>query len=435
MPALRLRRWLLSLLLWTLPLVGQAQFIFTTNNLRLTITGYTGPGGAVVIPGVHNGLLVTRIGDSAFASQSSLTNVTIPNSVTSIGSYAFAQCRSLTNVMIGNSVTNIGDHAFDSCTRLATVTIPDSVTNIGRYAFADCSTLVTVTIGTGVTSIGESAFYFCDWLVSVTIPSSVTSIGDDAFAFCNLWAIYVDALNPAYSSVNGSLLDKGKTLLIQCPGGKGGSYTIPDSVTDIGSDAFMSAGLTNVIIPNSVTNIGFAAFGNCASLTSVTIPNSVTTIGDFAFNFCTGLTRVTIGSGVTSIGGGAFSCCSWLMGVYFQGDAPTVGGVPGFEFADTATVYYLPGTTGWGPTFAGRPAVLWNPQVQTGHASFGVRTNRFGFTITGTANIPLVVEANDNLANPSWVALQNLNLTNGAFYFSDPGWTNHPARTYRLRAP
>ena len=98
-------------------------------------------------------------------------------------------------------------------------------------------------------------------------------------------------------------------------------------------------------------------------------------------------------------------------------------------------VYYLPGTTGWGPTFGGRPAVLWNPLVQTGEASFGVRTNRFGFTITGTPNIPIVVEAATNLANANWVPLRSLNLTNGAFYFSDPNWTNYPGRFYRLRAP
>ena len=52
-----------------------------------------------------------------------------------------------------------------------------------------------------------------------------------------------------------------------------------------------------------------------------------------------------------------------------------------------------------------------------------------------TADIPIVVEASTNLANASWVPLQSLNLTNGAFYFSDPNWTNYPARNYRIRSP
>jgi hypothetical protein len=79
--------------------------------------------------------------------------------------------------------------------------------------------------------------------------------------------------------------------------------------------------------------------------------------------------------------------------------------------------------------------MLWNPQVQTTDASFGVRTNRFGFSITGTTNIPIVVEASTNLASAGWTALQTCTLINGSIYFSDPQWTNYPARFYRLRSP
>ena len=100
------------------------------------------------------------------------------------------------------------------------------------------------------------------------------------------------------------------------------------------------------------------------------------------------------------------------------------------------TVYYLPGTTGWGTTFGGRPTVLWNPQVQTSDASFGVRTNRFGFTITwASEQLVIVVEACTNLANPVWSPVGTNTLTGGSSYFSDPQWTNYPARFYRLRSP
>jgi hypothetical protein len=95
----------------------------------------------------------------------------------------------------------------------------------------------------------------------------------------------------------------------------------------------------------------------------------------------------------------------------------------------------LPGTTGWGSTFGGRPTVLWSPQVQTSGASFGVRTNRFGFTITGTSNLVIVVEACTNLVNPTWSPVATNTLTGGSSYFSDPRWTNNPARFYRLRSP
>jgi len=99
------------------------------------------------------------------------------------------------------------------------------------------------------------------------------------------------------------------------------------------------------------------------------------------------------------------------------------------------TVYYLPGTTGWSNTYQGVPAVLWNPQIQASDGHFGVRSNQFGFNITGTANIPIVVEACTNLANPVWTPLTNVSLTNGSFYFSDPQWTNYPGRFYGIGFP
>jgi hypothetical protein len=67
-------------------------------------------------------------------------------------------------------------------------------------------------------------------------------------------------------------------------------------------------------------------------------------------------------------------------------------------------------------------------------ASFGVQTNRFGFTITGTSNLVIVVEACTNLANPAWSPAGTNTLIDGSSYFSDPHWTNYPARFYRLHS-
>ena len=91
--------------------------------------------------------------------------------------------------------------------------------------------------------------------------------------------------------------------------------------------------------------------------------------------------------------------------------------------------------TGWGPTYAGRPTMLWNPQVQSTDGSFGVRQNGFGFNIAGTAGIPIVVEATTNLEAGAWVPLQSCTLTNGLVYFSDSQWTNYSRRNYRIRSP
>ena len=136
----------------------------------------------------------------------------------------------------------------------------------------------------------------------------------------------------------------------------GGSVAIPGAITGL-----------------PVTSIGMWAFFDCTSLTTVTIPNGVTNLGQYAFSGCTSLTRVTMGSGVTNIGEYAFDYCTSLKGLYFQGNAPGVGS-PVFEADANAIVYYLPGTTGWGPTLGGRPTMLWEnalpaitlqPQSQT----------------------------------------------------------------------
>jgi len=126
---------LLVLLLLTLPAVVQAQFLHTTNNGTITITGYTGPGGAVTIPDTISGLPVTSIGDGAFIGRTSLTSVTIGSGVTSIGRLAFGDCTSLATIAIPSSVTSIGGYAFSGCTNLTSVTIPSSVTGIGEAAF------------------------------------------------------------------------------------------------------------------------------------------------------------------------------------------------------------------------------------------------------------------------------------------------------------
>jgi len=118
-------------MLWVLPAVVNAQFAYTINNNTITITGYTGPGGAVTIPNKIIGLPVTGIGDYAFANSSSLTSVKIDHNVTSIAMGAFENCAVLTNVIIGHNVTSIGNSAFAG-TSLISVTIPNSVTSMSH---------------------------------------------------------------------------------------------------------------------------------------------------------------------------------------------------------------------------------------------------------------------------------------------------------------
>ncbi len=209
---------------------------------------------------------VVSIDNWAFYNCTSLKSITIPDGVTTIGRYAFSYCKSLTSITIPDSVTSIGSEAFRDCTRLTSITIPNSVTAIVQYLFYNCTSLTSITIPDSVTSIGYNAFEDCTSLTSVTIGNSVTSIGDLAFDGCkSLTAIEVNEANKKYCDIDGVLFNKDKTTLIQYPSGNARtSYTIPDSVTNIGSYSFRDCtSLKSVTISESVTSIGTRALGYC----------------------------------------------------------------------------------------------------------------------------------------------------------------------------
>jgi uncharacterized repeat protein (TIGR02543 family) len=340
----------------------QGQWTFTIENGGATITASTATG-AVTIPSAFGGYSVLKVGSGSSpvfgASNTSVTSVTIPSSVTTLAQKAFQNCTQLTSATIGNGVTSIGVNAFESCANLTNITIPNSVTSIEENAFNNCTSLISANLGSGVTGIGTGAFRACKSLTSITIPNSVTSIGavafemcfslssvtvgsgvasigDSAFDYCwSLPSISVDSNNPSYSSENGILFNKLKTILIKCPTTKAGSYAIPNSVTtianrafsecyyltavsipnsviSIGNYTFLRCGLTSATLGNGVTSIGHSAFYGCAGLTSITIPNNVTSIATDAFRECIGLISVTIPDSVISFGGSAFADCTSL---------------------------------------------------------------------------------------------------------------------------
>ena len=211
-------------------------------------------------------------------------------------------------IKFDGDVTTIGDYAFASCDNLTSVTFPDSVSTIGRCAFYDCSSLARFN-GKYVSEDnrclifdGTLTSFAPAGLVEYTIPDSVTTIGWNAFFRCS--SLTSITIGDSVTTIDFNAFCRCNSLI---------SITIPDSVTTIGSCVFEDCtGLKSVTIGNSVTLIGSYAFNGCKSLTSITIPDSVTTISDYAFAFCDSLTSVTIGDGVTTIGVGAFYDCGSL---------------------------------------------------------------------------------------------------------------------------
>jgi hypothetical protein len=232
------------------------------------------------------------------------------------------------SVMAATSYTLTGTAPNKTLTITGTGAMTNYSKGDGTPWYSSRTDIATLVISEGVTSIGEYAFSDCSGLTSVTIPNSATSIGERAFYDCSgLTAIDVSTDNVAYASEDGVLFNKTKTTLILYPNGKTRAYTIPSSVTSIGSQAFSGcSGLTSITIPSSATSIGSYAFYGCSGLTAVTIPSSVTSIGQQAFSYCSGLTSVPIDSGVTSIGDYAFEYCSGLTSVTIPNSVTSIGG-------------------------------------------------------------------------------------------------------------
>ena len=363
-PYLAARCRLALLVLLTMPAMVQAQFNYVINNGAITITGYTGPGGAVTIPSTISSMPVTSIGQNAFYYCSILTNLTIPNSVTNLGMYAFYGCTNLTNVAIGSGVTTIEEHAFGAFQHLTRLTIGSNVTSIGGAAFVDCFRLADLTIPNSVTSM-NSAFPLCRGLTNVTIGNNVASM-NGAFSQCSsLTTITVpnsvtnmrDAFSLCTSLTNVTLGNRVASLDNAFYGCSSlTSIVIPNSVTNVSYAFSYCSSLTSVTIPDSVTSIGDRAFYACSSLTNVTIPNSIASIGGQAFFSCANLSNVTIPGSVTNIADWAFAVCPNLTRVYFPGTAPSLGSYVFYDDSN-ATIYYVPCTAGWSSEFGDRPLV------------------------------------------------------------------------------
>ena len=296
----------------------------TKDNQNMDIFDYYLEGSSYVITGIKDRSVtsivvpdcVKRIEDNAFY-YSSLTSITIGNSVTSIGNYSFYNCRYLTSITIPNSVTSIGDYAFCDCTNLTSITIPNSVISIGIGAFGGCSSLVSITLP----FVGDKAHE----------PSDAYQY---PFGYIFGTESYGNRLVQEYYGINTRTIEETaycipKSLEEVIITGSSyiqyGSFdrciyltsiTIPDSITYIGDCSFRNcSSLKSIIIPDSVTYIGDNSFHNCSSLTSITISNGVEFIRENTFSGCSNLKTITIPDSVTSIDDSSFSSCSNLTNI------------------------------------------------------------------------------------------------------------------------
>ena len=259
--------------------------------------------------------------------------MTLPDTITEIGRNAFYHCDNLTTLNLPDGITTIGDNAFGKCSSLTSLTIPASVTSgiesaLGLSAsdgyphasdvtFANGSpyqivdgilyqntvllklidrTRTEVTVKDGTTKIGDLAFGFRfetsgPVISSITLPDTVTEIGEDAFAYTDITSIDLSHV----TSIGESAFSHTDLSSVNLT-----------NVDELGESVFSYCKeLKSFVWPSSMTTIPKSTFSN-AGLTSFVIPDGVTSVGDNAFLKVEGLTMLSVPESVESIGSKAF---------------------------------------------------------------------------------------------------------------------------------
>lgn len=194
----------------------------------ITITGISGQTPSeVILPEELENLPVTRIGNGAFQSNTSLKKVTLPSGILVIGEKAFSGCTRLQSISFPDGLTEISASAFENCSNLSSVLLPESVHAIGPWAFSNCKKLLSITIPGSASDLGEWAFSGCSSLSELTFSPGITTISNYLFYNCQ--------------------------------------------------------GLKAVTIPDGVITIGIGAFSGCTALSEVTLPESMRTLSSEAF--------------------------------------------------------------------------------------------------------------------------------------------------------
>ena len=220
-----------------------------------------------------------------------LESVHLPEDITTICQDAFMDCDRLNNIVLSNKITSIGDEAFKNCQKLCSIVFPDSLRTIGNRAFYSCRDLSSIVFPTNLEIIGEDAFYYTKWF----------NKQEDGPLYINkVLYKYIGSLeqNSFFRVKDGTISISNYAFLAQHGLTK---VALPNSLKEIGNEAFSCTNITDINIPNSVVSIGAGAFAGCKDLASVKLSNNLTFLNYGVFNDCIALQTLKIPASVTTI--------------------------------------------------------------------------------------------------------------------------------------
>lgn len=273
----------------------------------------------------------------------------IPEGIVSISPSSFSGHCTFKNIILPDSLEHIGNQAFAQCYHLEKIIVSDNsgLKYIEDVAFYDCNYLEDIAFPEGFERLGINVFMSCETLENIYMPSSVKNIGLTAFEPNTLKSFSVDSDNPYYcTDENGILYKKDKTIVY-------GSYQIitdeeivlPDTVTKIGAQAFVTSPVKKFILPESVREIAFEAFRESA-VDSINIPYGIKRINDYAFHYCANLKEIEIPKSVEFIDSMAFDSCYALKKAVIPAEVKYIAG-DALTDCDKLTIYCYKDTTAY----------------------------------------------------------------------------------------
>ena len=234
------------------------------------ITGADNTVKNALIPSQIDGVTIVGIDPYAFANRDRWENMD--------------DNTTLTSVSIPNTVEEIGEGAFEECTALSSLrfAIGSRLKTIGEDAFKDCSSITSLTIPDSVESIGSNAFYGLKNLKNLTMSGEM-----DGSGWIEWWSLDTLTLTGTYVLGRAPADKDGYIWYDTLPGRNARKVILSEGITSIGEYAFYYCqNLEQIVLPQGLQAIGAHAFEECRSLVDVTFPDSLQTLGEKCFKDC-----------------------------------------------------------------------------------------------------------------------------------------------------
>jgi hypothetical protein len=215
---------------------------------------------------------LTEIPDDTFFKCTSLSDITLPESITSLGAGAFYYTSNLSSLNIPNSVNKIGNQCF-AASGITSIVIPDEVTELPGAMFSGCSKLKSIQLPVYLTELNKNMFSGCHSLETINIPEGLTNIPTNCFREC--WALKEVHFPSSLKSISDGAFSDCRVL---------DNIVLPEGFIELGNEVFYNSYINNIIFPSTLQRVGGWCFGIGSEMRTLSLPVSLSYIGSCAFS-------------------------------------------------------------------------------------------------------------------------------------------------------